>query len=85
VALEKFLVFSRTLVFRFALLVLIISLAFLKFIKLLLMVVLTIHLFVTLCTVIDLRRRDRTNRTLVMISHSEIIMLFFLNEIMDKL
>jgi hypothetical protein len=59
--------------------------SFLEFTKFLVMVVRLIKLVFTLHTILNLQQRSRTNRTLVLISQSEFIMLLCLEEIMNKI
>jgi hypothetical protein len=65
--------------------VLTIVFAFLEFTNFFVMVVGSITLFITLHIVVNLWQRSRTNKTLVMISQGKLIMLFCLEEIINKI
>jgi hypothetical protein len=79
----KYLAFPLT--FGFVLLVFVIAFALLEFTGFLLMVVRPITSFNILHIIVNLWQGSRTNRTLVIISQSKLIMLFCLEEIMNKI
>jgi hypothetical protein len=77
----EYIAFAFPLTFDPVLHVLAVAFVFLEFTKFLVMVV----GFITLHIVVNLRQGSRINRTLVMISQSKLIMLFCLEEIMNKI
>jgi hypothetical protein len=81
----KCLALPFSLTFGSVLLVFAVVFALLEFTKLLLMVVRPITFFITLHIIVNLLQGSRANRALVMISQSKIIMLFYLEKIMNKI
>jgi hypothetical protein len=74
----KTLVFPLSLSFGSVLSIFTIVFAFLEFTKILLMVVRPINFLFTIHIIVNLRQRSSTNRVLVIILQSKLIMLFLL-------
>jgi hypothetical protein len=81
----KCLAFAFVLTFGPILYVLAVVFVFLEFIKFLMLVFRPITFFITLHNIVSLWQGSTTNRVLVLISQYKLIMLFFLEEIMNKI
>jgi hypothetical protein len=81
----KCLAFAFALTFGPILYVLAVVFVFLEFIKFLMLVFRPITFFITLHNIVSLWQGSTTNRVLVLISQYKLIMLFFLEEIMNKI